>query len=194
MKLSAPIGQAQAATSLLLLVGATFVVLCSLSLQHIGGYTPCVLCYVQREVHYALIPLSALLVFGTARNWPAMLIRILFLLITAVILYGAGVGFYQAGAEWEFWLGPNDCTSSVDITKSAGNLLSQLQSTKLISCTVPQLRILGLSFAGWNVLLSTGLAIIALVGAFGPAGSLSQLISKIPFLGTLADKINSNRA
>ncbi len=194
MKLSAPIGQTQAATSLLLFIGAIFVVLCSLSLQHIGGYTPCKLCYVQREVHYALIPLSGLLVLATWRNWPATLVRVFFLLLAAVILYGAGVGVYQAGAEWEFWLGPNDCTNSVNITQSAGNLLSQLQSTKLVSCTVPQLRILGLSFAGWNAVLSSALTIIALAGAFLAAGSLADLISKIPVLSTLAAKINSNQS
>ena len=191
MKLSAPIGQSQALSALLLWVGSIFIVLCSLSLQHIGGFQPCRLCYVQREVHYALVVLGALLVLAVWRKWPATLVRLFFLVVLAAILYGGGVGVYQAGAEWEFWLGPNDCTNSVDITANANNLLSQLQSTELISCTHAQLRILGLSFAGWNAVLSSVLAAIALAGAFLHKDSFKPMLYRIPLVEKLAGPILS---
>lgn len=189
MNLSSPIGQSQALSAALLWVGSIFIVLCSLSLQHLFGYEPCKLCYVQREVHYALVLLGGLLVLSVWRDWPALVVRLCFLLILAAILYGAGVGVYQAGAEWQFWMGPNDCTNSVTITNDASNLLSQLQTTELISCTVPHIRILGLSFAGWNVVLSCCLALIALAGAFMQKDSFLVLLYRIPFVEKLVGSI-----
>ena len=189
MKLTAPIGNSQTLSAFLLLLGAIGVACASLSFQHIGGFQPCKLCYIQREIHYSMIPFTAITLFAIWRGWSALIIRLLFLIMLAILLYGAGVGVYQAGAEWDFWLGPNDCTEAVDIAKDAGNLLSQLQSTKLVSCTEAQLRILGLSFAGWNVVLSSVLILIALGGALLGRDALAPLFDRLPVLTNLVTKI-----
>ena len=52
------------------------------------------------------------------------------------------------------------------MTTNAGDLLSDLNAKKPPSCDVAALRVLGLSFAGWNVVASVILAAIALQGAF----------------------------
>jgi disulfide bond formation protein DsbB len=39
-----------------------------------------------------------------------------------------------------------------------GDFLNQLQSTRVVSCTEAAWRLLGLSLAGWNVLISLVLA------------------------------------
>lgn len=192
MKLNAPIGQIQALSALLLLLGAMAMVASSLGFQHIGGYMPCKLCYMQRDMHYALIPLSAFVLFAIWKDWPAFMIRLSFLVLCAVILYGGGIGFYQAGAEWDFWPGPADCDTSVNITKNAADLLSQLQTTKLVSCTEAQLRILGLSFAGWNAVLSSILCLIAAMGAFLPKDKLATWIAKIAVLETIVNGLHKN--
>ena len=182
MTLTAPLSDTQRLTGLLLLLGSAFISLCSLGFEHIGGYQPCQLCYIQRHVHYAMVPLAFMLVAAIRLAAPAWITRVFFLALAGMLLYGAGVGFYQAGAEWEFWLGPNDCSNTVEITKNATNLLSQLQSTELISCSVAQLRILGLSFGGWNVVLSTCLAIIALIGAFQTSQAAQVVFRLVPFV------------
>ena len=43
------------------------------------------------------------------------------------------------------------------------DFLNQLQNTRVVSCTEAAWRFLGLSLAGWNVLISLGLAALALV-------------------------------
>ena len=48
---------------------------------------------------------------------------------------------------------------------SVDDLLSQMNSVQVVRCDVPALVVLGLSLAGWNVLLSLGLAMVALRGA-----------------------------
>ena len=182
MKLSAPLGKTQALAATLLLLGTLFISACSLGFEHIGGYQPCKLCYMQRHVHYAMIPFSAITLALIWMRSPAFIIRLLLLAGAAILAYGAAVGVYQAGAEWEFWMGPADCANTVAITNDVSNLLGQLQSTKLINCSVAQLRILGLSFGGWNVVLSAVLIGIALIGSFAKGSFLSSLYGRIPFV------------
>lgn len=192
MKLTAPIGKSQALAASLLLLGALFISACSLGFEHIGGYQPCKLCYMQRYVHYAMIPFSALTIATIWLKAPALIVRLLFLGMAALLTYGAAVGIYQAGAEWEFWMGPADCSNTVEITNNVNSLLNQLQSTKLINCSVAQLRILGLSFGGWNVVLSTVLIAIALTGAFASSTLLDPLLARLPFLDRWMKSLSKN--
>ena len=194
MNLTAPIGKPQALAATLLVLGALFISASSLGFEHIGGYQPCHLCYIQRHVHYALIPLTLVTWLTVWRKLPPVIVRLAFIILAGVLAYGAAVGVYQAGAEWEFWLGPNDCANTVPVTKDASNLLAQLKTTKLISCDVAQLRILGLSFGGWNAVLSSIEVIIALCGAFLSKDALALLFSRLPFLGNWMQAIAKERA
>nr|WP_319514219.1 disulfide bond formation protein B [uncultured Cohaesibacter sp.] len=194
MNLTAPIGKSQALAATLLVLGALFISASSLGFEHIGGYQPCHLCYIQRHIHYTLIPLTLVTLLTVWRKLPPVVVRLAFIILAGVLIYGAGVGVYQAGAEWEFWLGPNDCANTIPVTKDASNLLAQLKTTKLISCDVAQLRILGLSFGGWNAVLSSIEVIIALCGAFLSKDALAPLFARLPFLGNWMQAIVKTRA
>jgi disulfide bond formation protein DsbB len=50
------------------------------------------------------------------------------------------------------------------MTTNAGDLLGELNTIKGPSCTDTALRVLGLSFAGWNVIAGILLAAFAFVG------------------------------
>ena len=69
-------------------------------------------------------------------------------------LGNAGLGTYHSGVEWGFWQGPTDCTGPVVNLGSAGDLLSRLDTVKVVRCDEVQWRFLGLSLAGYNVLIS----------------------------------------
>ena len=82
-----------------------------------------------------------------------------------LMLVSAGMGVYHAGVEWHFWPGPATCsTTASSMTTNAGDLLGELNSIKGPSCTDAALRVLGLSFAGWNVIASLVLAAFAFIG------------------------------
>ena len=111
----------------------------------------------------------ALAAFAADRaDAPALVARVLLVALAALFAWGLSVGFYQAGAEWAFWPGPADCSAQHGLTMptAAGDLMSALQKTVVVDCTKPQIRILGLSFAGWNVLTSLGLIAATLHVAF----------------------------
>lgn len=136
----------------------------------LGGFVPCALCLEQRVPYYVGLPLLALglvLVQGLPRAG-----RVLFALGGLALLWSAGLGVYHAGAEWAFWQGPADCGGADATVRDASQLLAQIQSTRLVSCTEAAVRFLGLSFAGWNVLAATGAAGLAFAAALarGPGG------------------------
>jgi disulfide bond formation protein DsbB len=152
--------------SVLLTAGMIVVILSALGFEHIGHYVPCALCLLQRWPYYVAIPIGILAVLSSTMNAPPAVTRTLLLLAGLAMLIGGGMGVYHAGAEWKFWEGPSTCATSVDaIARNANDLLADLNTQHGPSCTDASLRVLGLSFAGWNVITSAVLAGIAIFGA-----------------------------
>ena len=152
--------------SIVVTLGMVVVVGSALGFEHIGGYIPCALCLLQRNPYYIGIPLGILTILSVVLKLPRSVTRALLVLIGLLMLVGAGMGVYHAGVEWKFWEGPASCSvSAAGVAAGAGNVLDQLNSVKGPSCTDATLRVLGLSFAGWNVLTSLALAVIAFAGA-----------------------------
>ncbi len=138
--------------------------------QLIGGYAPCALCLEQRVPYYIGLPLMALALAVALKGGKARSVLVpLLLAITAVLVYGAGLGVYQSGAEWGFWPGPADCGGGVAPPASVNNLLSALKTTRVVSCTEASLRVLGLSFAGWNVVAASAMSLLTLMAALNAA-------------------------
>ncbi|MDQ0313678.1 disulfide bond formation protein B [Amorphus orientalis] len=150
---------------LALLISAA-TILTAWGFELIGGYVPCPLCLQQRVPYYIGVPLTvvALWLAYTARITGA---RIVMALFAATMAYGLYLGVYQAGAEWGFWQGPTDCAPGDTSVRDAANFLQTLQTTRIASCTDPALRILGLSFAGWNAVVTLVLTLLGLVAALG---------------------------
>ncbi len=125
---------------------------------------PCPLCLEQRYAYYLAVPLGFLVAFAASRGAPrpALLAGLALLLLAA--LANAWLGAYHAGVEWKFWPGPTDCTGPVGNFGSAGSLLDRLDTVKVIRCDEVQWRFLGLSLAGYNVLISLAMAAIAAWG------------------------------
>jgi disulfide bond formation protein DsbB len=68
--------------------------------------------------------------------------------------------------EWGFFAGPSDCGGGSGAgAGNVGDFLNQLQSTRVVSCTEAAWRFLGLSLAGWNVLISLALSAFAAMAA-----------------------------
>jgi len=125
---------------------------------------PCPLCLEQRYAYYLAIPLGALVAFAAARDAPRAVLVAGLAILAAAALGNGWLGAYHAGVEWHFWQGPTDCTGEIGNLGSAGNLLQRLDTVKVIRCDEVQWRFLGLSLAGYNVLISLLMAAIAAWG------------------------------
>jgi len=125
---------------------------------------PCPLCLEQRYAYYLAIPLGALVAFAAARDAPRAVLVAGLAILAAAALGNGWLGAYHAGVEWHFWQGPTDCTGEIGNLGSAGNLLQRLDTVKVIRCDEVQWRFLGLSLAGYNVLISLLMAAFAAWG------------------------------
>ncbi|HLP69559.1 MAG TPA: disulfide bond formation protein B [Rhizobium sp.] len=149
-------------------LGMAFVVGSALAFEHIGGYIPCALCLLQRNPYYIGIPVGILAVLAGVLNLPSWITRGLLAVVMILMIVGGGLGVYHSGVEWGFWEGPASCSvGGTAPAAGSSDILTQLNSVKGPSCTEATLRVLGLSFAGWNVIGSVILAAIAAWGVFG---------------------------
>ena len=130
---------------------------------------PCPLCLEQRYAYYLAVPLGALTAFAASRHAARQLLMAAFAILLAACLANAWLGGYHAGVEWKFWPGPTDCSGPLVDFGKAGNLLEQLDKVKVVRCDEVQFRFLGLSLAGYNVLISLLMAAVALWGFVGSA-------------------------
>jgi disulfide bond formation protein DsbB len=128
------------------------------------GYAPCELCLEQRWAYYIGVPLAvAAAAVCSVRPRPgAWLLALVGLVFVGSAVFGA----WHAGVEWGFWPGPAGCTGSASQKAADMNdFLRQMEGTKLVRCDEMAIRILGLSLAGWNAVVSLVIAGLAFAGA-----------------------------
>ena len=162
---SSPLARPGFTYSILLATGMAAAIGTALGFQYIGGYIPCALCLLQRQPYYYAIPIAIIAAISSLVGLPNWITRALILAAGILMLVTAGMGVYHAGVEWHFWPGPATCSTTANsMTSNAGDLLTELNTIKGPSCTDAALRVLGLSFAGWNVIAGILLAAFAFVG------------------------------
>jgi disulfide bond formation protein DsbB len=145
--------------ALLMLAAVLFTLGGAWFIQLVLGIQPCPLCLEQRIPYYASLPLLANLILQLRQEkvFVARTSALWGLILLAIAIAGA-MGAYHAGVEWGFWKGPSDCTGDF---KPAGldQLMSQLNTVKIIRCDAVAMRIFGLSLAAWNAIIATTLVI-----------------------------------
>lgn len=149
------------AASGLLLLGAHLF-------EWFGGLVPCVLCLDQREAHWTALAVAAAgliiaqifkskLGAGAAVGAAAL-----------VYAVSTGLAFYHTGVEYKFWPGPAICAAGpsdgIDL-ESLNQALDHRADAP--SCEDVQWRFLGVSMAGYNLLISAGLFALTLFAAVG---------------------------
>jgi disulfide bond formation protein DsbB len=163
------------AFSLLIALGSILV---ALAFQYIGGYEPCPLCLTERYAYYAGIPLLFLSLVILSAGRPSIA-AVGFGLVALAFFANAALGGYHAGAEWGFWPGPSTCSGALAPLGSPADLLKGAAQITVIRCDQASWRMFGLSFAGWNAVISAGLGIsafLAMRGTFqGPVYSARRL-------------------
>ncbi|MBV9076719.1 MAG: disulfide bond formation protein B [Methylobacteriaceae bacterium] len=153
-----------AATLVLAVAAAT--ILGALASQHLFGLIPCKLCLEQRQPYYLGLPLALATLLAPPGSWRRLGLALLALLF----VWSAALAINHAGVEWGFWLGPADCAGGGANPASVGDLMAAIQRSRVVSCTEAAWRFLGLSLAGWNALISLGLALFAAQAAWRSGG------------------------
>ncbi|MBR1222024.1 disulfide bond formation protein B [Bradyrhizobium sp. U87765 SZCCT0131] len=139
--------------------------------QLVLGIQPCPLCLEQRYAYYLAIPLALIVALAAKGGAARPLVAVGFLILLLALLANTVLGGYHAGVEWGFWPGPTDCSGPIADLGSAGSLLERLDTVKVVRCDEVQWRFLGLSLAGYNVLISL---LIAACAVWGLRATLSR--------------------
>jgi disulfide bond formation protein DsbB len=119
--------------------------------QYIGGLAPCQLCLYQRWPHAAaiLIGIVALTTGWRGLAWLGLL----------AALATAAIGVFHVGVEQKWWEGLASCTAGSIEGISAADLLDPTKDVaRVVRCDEIAWSMLGVSMAGWNVILSLVLA------------------------------------
>jgi len=131
------------------LLASSLMLLSAFYLEYFEGALPCELCITQRWFHGLIITYSLISIFILEKF---INVKIFILIVLSFTwLASAIAGLYHFGIEMNFWLGPDDCSSNIDFSK---DLLTYLLNKSPIKCDEIMFKILGLSLAGWNALLS----------------------------------------
>ena len=130
--------------------------------QHLAGLAPCPLCLYQRPPHWIaafLASIAFFIPFAGARG---------LLLATAALALGlgAGIAVFHSGVEQFWWGGLAGCSGPADVAEEIDEIVRILQGRELGRCDEVPWTLFGLSMANYNAVASTGLALLAAMGAW----------------------------
>ncbi len=118
------------------------------------GLYPCEMCWWQRWPHFAALGLGALAFLVPPQ-------RLWIVLAGVAILISGALGGFHAGVEYGWWQGITSCARIVP-SDPGSSALEAIMNTPMISCNEAQWRLLGISLAGFNFLLSIAGGVIVL--------------------------------
>lgn len=136
---------------LLATLGSAALLAGAFAFQYIGGLAPCQLCLYQRWPHAAAILIGAVALTTGWRGiaWLGMV----------AALATAAIGAFHFGVEQKWWEGLATCTAGSIEGISAADLLDPTKDVAaVVRCDEIAWSMLGVSMAGWNVILSLILA------------------------------------
>tara|TARA_B110000027_G_scaffold116230_1_gene126834 strand:- start:189 stop:674 length:486 start_codon:yes stop_codon:yes gene_type:complete len=132
----------------IVLIFSIFTLIAAYFIQYILKHEPCNLCLVERIPYFAAIILISLIFILNKYE------KLITLIVGLFFIFGAIVSFYHFGIEQGFFNESFVCDlNNNDKVTSAKDLLKQLRG-KTVSCKDVTFKVLGLSLATFNTIIS----------------------------------------
>ncbi len=138
--------------------------------ERFGGLAPCALCLHQREAYWIAATVAALALLARRMEGAELTNRALNLLLTFAFVGGTIVAGFHMGVEYKWWPGLPSCTAASSGAVPTDLLGALNQPLHVVGCDEAPWIFLGLSMAGWNMLISLKLAIYSGLSVFYPRG------------------------
>ena len=123
-------------------------------IQYVLGHKPCNLCLIERIPYIASIILISLIFIINKFE------KIISIIILLFFIFASIVSFYHFGIEQGFFNESLVCDLENNKRLSKEQLLKQLESSSIVSCKDVTFRVLGLSLATINTIISIILSAI----------------------------------
>ena len=135
--------------------GSGMLLLGAFGFQYIAGLAPCPMCLWQRWPHAIaiVIGIAAITMLWQLRR-PLAAIGLLTMLVST------GLGIYHAGVEQLWWEGPSTCSGTDPSSMNSDELFNVLMNAPLVRCDEIVWDLWGITMAGWNAIISAGLALL----------------------------------
>ncbi|MDA9073130.1 disulfide bond formation protein B [Pelagibacteraceae bacterium] len=137
------------------LIFSIFALITAYFIQYILGHEPCNLCLIERIPYFTAVALISLVFFLNKYE------KLISLIVGLFFIFGAIISFYHFGIEQGFFKESLVCDLGDNKAASAKDLLKQLEK-EIISCKDVSFKILGLSLATFNTIISTIISVIML--------------------------------
>lgn len=131
----------------------------------LAGYQPCALCLTQREVYWTALVVAGVAVVASQVIKAPIMPALGNLALALVFLTGMSVAIYHAGAEWKFWPGPTTCATGAMNLDPKAMLEALDKPMHPPSCDKAAWTLFGISMAGYNAVISLGLAALSIAAA-----------------------------
>jgi disulfide bond formation protein DsbB len=139
-----------------------------------GNMPPCALCLHQREAYWAAAGVAVLAALARTFRRDVLGTRAFALLLACAFGAGAMVAAFHVGVEYKWWPGLAECAGG-GAYRASGDLLGVLSKTMDVpACDKVAWSLLGVSMAGWNMLISLGLAVASILTIIYPTGFEGQ--------------------
>ncbi len=139
----------------ILLVFCSFALILAYISQYAFNFQPCILCLYQRIPYFFVVFLAILgLIFLNKKYFG----RLIIILSIIALFVNSGLAFYQVGIEQKIFKMTSKCGDDLSQINSLEELRDAINNKKSARCDEPELFILGLSMAAWNMIFSFTLA------------------------------------
>ena len=129
-------------------------------LEFFVGVEPCKLCIYQRFPYFIVILLasSSLLIKNLKIKKLTFIFYILIFFISLIM------SLYHFGIEKNLWNALASCEANIKSFGNSNNLKEYLLNKDYVSCNNVSFKFLGISLAGYNVIISFILLVLSLIG------------------------------
>jgi disulfide bond formation protein DsbB len=145
-----------------------------------GDLAPCPLCLRQREIYWAALGVSLVSAiwgrFTGSKGSPRVFNFVLF----AIFFTGAAVASFHAGVENGWWEGPKTCGAAMATALDLKDMSAFLNGGSFMNkgCSEAPWRVLGISMAGFNAIISIILSLMSLMAAIRLRPSVAKQAHK----------------
>lgn len=152
----------QTAVPALILAASVAILGGAFAFQHLGGLEPCPLCVLQRYPYGAAIVLSAAALVLARWVDPALPVAA----AGVAFLAGAALAGFHVGVEEGWWPGLSTCAGGSVAAMGLEDINRGAARAAAPQCDDVPWALFGVSLAGFNLVLSAGLAAFSLWGAW----------------------------
>jgi len=146
--------------NLIFLFSSILVLLIVYYLEFFQSVTPCKLCIYQRLPYFIIILLAISFLLIKNKN----LKKITFLFYILIFTSSLIMSVYHFGIEKNLWNALTGCETNIKSFSDSDNLKEYLLNKNYVSCDDVSFKFLGISLAGYNIILSFILLILSITG------------------------------